>query len=290
MEVQPVVRAGAGLAKLELVALVGAGGAEGVEPSGVPAHDHGLGAVELPDAHRVVGHSARAEGHGRRSVIAAARGHRRRDTGRADHAQEGPPLDRLLLIAHQVFSSSAPSQRCYAAVAGTVTSSTARSALEYPPPVEPVRISLRLDAALVFDRVRSRGETFRPREEREPTMRNSKMGLGLMVLLTSCGTLGGGVGGMMGATCRGDLGGTAGAQKVEAFIAASSAFAGASVELQAGLLNACRQIGHELAIPDSELGAGDSPRPSARPAPGCPPSSAPTSPTSARRQESGSRW
>ena len=144
-------------------------------------------------------------------------------------------------------------------MAVTVASSAARSALEYPPPVEPVRISLRLDAALVFDRVRSRGETFRPREEREPTMRNSKMGLGLMVLLTSCGTLGGGVGGMMGATCRGDLGGTAGAQKVEAFIAASSAFAGASVELQAGLLNACRQIGHELAIPDSELGAGDSP-------------------------------
>jgi hypothetical protein len=89
-------------------------------------------------------------------------------------------------------------------------------------------------------------------------MRNQKMGLGLMVLLTSCGTFGG-VGGVMGATCRGDLGGTAGAQKVEAFIAAANSFTTASVELQSGLLNACRQIGHELAIPDSELGAGDSP-------------------------------
>lgn len=91
-------------------------------------------------------------------------------------------------------------------------------------------------------------------------MRNQKLGLGLMVLLTSCGVLGRGGGLMnMSTTCSGDLGGTAGAQKVESFIAAASAFATASTELQAGLLNACRQIGHDLAIPDSELGAGDSP-------------------------------
>jgi hypothetical protein len=91
-------------------------------------------------------------------------------------------------------------------------------------------------------------------------MRNQKMGLGLMVLLTSCGVLGRGGGlGSMGAACSGDLGGTAGAQKVEAFIGAAGSFATASAELQDGLLNACRQIGHELAIPDSELGSGDSP-------------------------------
>ena len=91
-------------------------------------------------------------------------------------------------------------------------------------------------------------------------MRNQKMGLGAMVLLTSCGILPGGGGLLnMSATCSGDLGGTAGAQKVESFIAAAGAFATASAELQTGLLNACRQIGHDLAIPDSELGAGDSP-------------------------------
>ncbi|MDB4929521.1 MAG: hypothetical protein JWM10_2005 [Myxococcaceae bacterium] len=89
-------------------------------------------------------------------------------------------------------------------------------------------------------------------------MRTHKFGLGVLVLLTSCGTLGRG-GGLMGATCSGDLGGTAGAQKVEAFIAAANSFATASAELQTGMLNACRQIGRELAIPDSELGAGDSP-------------------------------
>ena len=60
-------------------------------------------------------------------------------------------------------------------------------------------------------------------------MRNQKMGLGLMVLLTSCGTFRG-AGGLMGATCSGDLGGTAGAQKVEAFIAAANSFATVRVD------------------------------------------------------------
>lgn len=70
-------------------------------------------------------------------------------------------------------------------------------------------------------------------------MRDHKMGLGLMVLVASCGTLGRG-GGLMGGTCSGDLGATAGAQKVETFIAAANAFSTASAELQSGLLNACR--------------------------------------------------
>ena len=91
-------------------------------------------------------------------------------------------------------------------------------------------------------------------------MRYQKMGLGWLVLLTNCGMLGGGGGFLnMSATCSGDLGGSAGAQKVESFIAAANAFATASTELQSGLLNACRSIGHDLAIPDSELGTGDSP-------------------------------
>lgn len=93
---------------------------------------------------------------------------------------------------------------------------------------------------------------------KETMMRIQNMGLALTVVLTSCGMLGGGLPGMS-AACRGDLGGSAGAQKVETFVVTATAFTQAANELHTGLLNACRQIGHDLAIPDSELGAGDSP-------------------------------
>jgi hypothetical protein len=122
-------------------------------------------------------------------------------------------------------------------------------------------ITLRRVRRVVFDAAETRGRRLLgqlPRRESQ-IMRSQKSGLGLLVLLCGCGVLGNGGLASMGATCSGDLGGSAGAQKVEAFIAAANSFATASAELQSGMLNACRQMGHDLAIPDSELGAGDSP-------------------------------
>lgn len=79
-----------------------------------------------------------------------------------------------------------------------------------------------------------------------------------MLALTGCQAIGGvgGHGGISG-SCSGDLGATAGAQKVEAFIASASAFSQAAVDLNRSLRDACMQIGTALEIPPSELSGGE---------------------------------
>lgn len=55
--------------------------------------------------------------------------------------------------------------------------------------------------------------------------------------------------------CTGDLGASAAAQKVEAFIVASNQFVTASAELSTSLHDGCRQMGDALQIPRAELAA-----------------------------------
>ncbi len=56
-------------------------------------------------------------------------------------------------------------------------------------------------------------------------------------------------------SCRGDLGGSVSAQKVEVFIATAAEFSEAATSLQTGLRDACVSMGHDLGIADSELGS-----------------------------------
>jgi hypothetical protein len=87
--------------------------------------------------------------------------------------------------------------------------------------------------------------------------------LGMIQLLMGvmgCQALGGlNVRGGMSGSCSGDLGATAGAQKVEAFIASAAAFSQSAVDLNRGLRDGCLQIGTALEIPQGELAASDDP-------------------------------
>lgn len=65
-------------------------------------------------------------------------------------------------------------------------------------------------------------------------------------------------GGISG-SCSGDLGATAGAQKVEAFIASASAFHQSAMDLNNSLRDGCMQIGTALEIPATELTGGEGP-------------------------------
>jgi len=71
---------------------------------------------------------------------------------------------------------------------------------------------------------------------------------------------GGGAGGEMSGQCRGDFGADASAQKLEAFLSATSTFVGTAAELEAQLIDSCKQMGQELGVPAAEMEAsGDTP-------------------------------
>ncbi len=84
----------------------------------------------------------------------------------------------------------------------------------------------------------------------------TKAALGLL-MATTLGCPGGFLGGTIGGNCRGDLGATAAANRVEAFVAAANDFSSAATALQTSLLTACRRMGGDLGIPAGELGGGD---------------------------------
>jgi hypothetical protein len=91
--------------------------------------------------------------------------------------------------------------------------------------------------------------------QEETTMQKSVWALGgLLVMAAGCtGGFGRGSASISGA-CRGDLGGSASAQKVEVFIASAAEFTAAAAELQTGLYEACASMGRDLGIPAGELG------------------------------------
>jgi len=69
----------------------------------------------------------------------------------------------------------------------------------------------------------------------------------------SCVPMGGSGSGGGGGACGGDLGASADAQKMEAFLAATSAYAQAADDLQRETLNACKRIGSALGMSDAEM-------------------------------------
>jgi hypothetical protein len=84
------------------------------------------------------------------------------------------------------------------------------------------------------------------------------------VLATSCGGglggIGGGGGGGVAAACSGDYGATAAAKKLKAFADATNSFATAANDIAGSLTNACKDMGHELGLSDSDMAAsGDVP-------------------------------
>jgi len=88
----------------------------------------------------------------------------------------------------------------------------------------------------------------------DTTMQKSVWALGTLVAL-SMGCPGGFMRGGISGSCRGDLGASAAAQKVEVFVATAAEFATAATSLQTGLYDACVSMGHDLGIADSELGS-----------------------------------
>ena len=89
-------------------------------------------------------------------------------------------------------------------------------------------------------------------------------------LITSCGGGLGGLGGYgsgsgggtgsggggLSSNCRGDFGAAASAQKLEAFLLATSSFLGAAAEIEGSLGSTCLDMGSELGIPEAELRGG----------------------------------
>ena len=74
------------------------------------------------------------------------------------------------------------------------------------------------------------------------------------LMLAGCSSLPGPAGGSgIGGACSGDFGAEASAQKLEAFMMASSRFTRAAADLEGSLKSACREMADQLEIPDSEL-------------------------------------
>lgn len=90
-------------------------------------------------------------------------------------------------------------------------------------------------------------------------MQNRIVGLVAVTLVGCHGFAGGGGAGQISGACRGDLGASQAAQKVEVFVNTAAEFAVAAQALQRGLLDACRETGQALAMPPSALGGGDGP-------------------------------
>lgn len=82
----------------------------------------------------------------------------------------------------------------------------------------------------------------------------------LLMCVMGCQALGG-LGGRasVSGSCSGDLGATAAAQKVEAFVGSAAAFHQSATELNNGLRDGCMQIATALEIPQSELSGGEGP-------------------------------
>lgn len=82
----------------------------------------------------------------------------------------------------------------------------------------------------------------------------------LLIGVMGCQGLGGLAGhATVSGQCSGDLGATAAAQKVEAFIGSAAAFSQSARELNNGLRDGCMQIGAALEIPQGELAAPEGP-------------------------------
>jgi len=64
---------------------------------------------------------------------------------------------------------------------------------------------------------------------------------------------GGGAGGELSAQCTGDFGANAQAQKLETLLSATATFLTTAAELEASLIDSCKQMGSELGIPDAEM-------------------------------------
>ncbi len=78
------------------------------------------------------------------------------------------------------------------------------------------------------------------------------------------GGLGGGGGGSGGGElsgqCMGDFGTGDAAQKLEAFLTATSTFVGTAAELERSIVDSCKQMGRELGVPDGDMEpSGDEP-------------------------------
>lgn len=71
---------------------------------------------------------------------------------------------------------------------------------------------------------------------------------------------GGGGGGELGGECRGDFGSGAAAQKLEAFLGATSTFVSTAAELEGSIVRSCRTMGEKLGVPAADMEpSGDEP-------------------------------